>query len=758
MSLDAAALYALLPAVYRTRDAAGGGQLQALFAVMAAQSAVVEANINQLYDDQFIETCTPWAIPYIADLIGYNSIYEIAVAGPGSRAEVANTIGYRQRKGTLLALEQVTADISGRATLAVEQFRRLITTESMRHVEPRHDATVSMRAGRALDLLGTAFDVTNRTIDVRRIAPRARSAADPDTTPLDIALHGPGRSNIPDVAVHLWRWLSWPVTCAPAAMAGGGRYRFSQLGHDMPIFSTPPPRAAFTSLTTRTDIPLPVGRRELADFYGPGKSVLLTADDVPVDVGKIYGANLADRPGGSWCTVARGMIAIDPELGRIQFADDVPRPRSLKVSYSYGFPAAIGGGPYDRSAALAQLDPAGAGYRAIVGSFPDLADANPSWTSFGDLPAAIAGWNAWSDQRPGQRGIIVLPGFESLTADLTGSAAVRLPAGSSLALVAGQPVPADQPSEVTWTNSRVTITGDIEVRGVAGPAPAGQLLISGICLAGQLTVNCAASVVQIADATLVPGLGLLPDGEPLSPGDPSIVVTATGVSLSLNRVISGPIAASTSGTTRICDSIIDATSPYYVAYAGQDLAGAGADLHIEDSTVIGKVHTRTFTLASGCIFHARLGRRDPWPAAVWASRQQAGCVRFCVLPFGSITPRRYRCLPPTAAAEPALEPSFVSVRYGQPGYALLSGDVPMAIWTGADNGSQLGAYLQIQETEAVSNVQLRVPEYLPALLESGVFVHPARQAESPPVPSAYGYYPRHYGRPPDTPGIGAGLI
>src|SRR5262249_15889681 len=121
MSLDAAALYALLPAVYRTRDAEHGGQLQALFAIMAAPSAIVEDNINQLYDDQSIERCARWAIPYLADLIGYNSIYEVAVAGPGRRAEVANTVGSRQRKGTLLALEQVTTDISGRAAFAVEQ-------------------------------------------------------------------------------------------------------------------------------------------------------------------------------------------------------------------------------------------------------------------------------------------------------------------------------------------------------------------------------------------------------------------------------------------------------------------------------------------------------------------------------------------------------------------------------------------------------------------------------------------------------------
>ena len=757
MSLDAKALYALLPAVYRTRDAAGGGQLQALFAVMAAQSAIVEDNVNQLYDDQFIETCAPWVIPYIADLIGYNSIYEIAVADPGRRAEVANTIGYRQRKGTLLALEQVTADSSRRATLAAERFRRLITTESMRHVEPCHDATVSMRDGRALDLLGTAFDVTNRTIDVRRIAPRIRSVADPDTAPLDIALHGPGVSNIPDIAVHLWRWQSWAVTDALAAVVGGGRYRFSQLGHDMPIFSSPPARTAFTSLTTRADIPLPIGRRELADYYGPKASVLLTADGAPVDVSKVYGANLADRPGGSWCAVAEGKIAIDPELGRIQYGPGITPPQSLLVSYYYGFPAPVGGGSYDRSASLVDLDPADLDvFFAVVGS-----------SEYPTLESAVVGPNqqpVWNQQPPGSTGIIVLPCFASLT----GTAAVQLPAGSSLAIVAAEPVPHGGPRDVTWNNSRVTITGDITVTGVAAPPdasgtppPAGQLLISGIWVAGQLQVNGvngAPVVVQVADSTLVPGLGLLPDGEPLSPGDPSIVVTTTGASLSLNRVISGPIAADPSGTTRVCNSIVNATSPYYVAYGGEDLASAGADLHIEDSTVIGKVRTRTFTLASGCIFHARLGRRDPWPAAIWASRRQVGCVRFCVLPFGSITSRRYQCLPPSAEAEPALEPSFVTLRYGQPGYALLSGDVPMAIWTGADNGSQLGAYLQIKETEAVSNVQLRVPEYLPALLESGIFIHPARHAEVPLVPTAYGYYPRRYDRSADTPGIGAELI
>jgi hypothetical protein len=61
----------------------------------------------------------------------------------------------------------------------------------------------------------------------------------------------------------------------------------------------------------------------------------------------------------------------------------------------------------------------------------------------------------------------------------------------------------------------------------------------------------------------------------------------------------------------VCASIVDATSPYHVAYAASDLVAAGADLHVEDSTIVGKVRTRTIPLASNTIFHARLGARDP---------------------------------------------------------------------------------------------------------------------------------------------------
>ena len=206
------------------------------------------------------------------------------------------------------------------------------------------------------------------------------------------------------------------------------------------------------------------------------------------------------------------------------------------------------------------------------------------------------------------------------------------------------------------------------------------------------------------------------------------------------RSISGPIAADATGATRICSSIVDATGPCCVAYAGAHLASAGADLHVEDSTIIGKVWTRTLPLASNTIFYARRTRHDPWKAPLWCSRQQTGCVRFCWLPANSITPRRYRCLPPDAASQSALEPKFITLQYGHPSYALLSGDVPLAVWQGADNGSQIGVYYQIDETGAIRNVQLRAPEFLPFGLEAGIFLEPSRSARVRPLPQFYGYH------------------
>src|SRR6516164_2553068 len=98
MRFDAKRIYESLPAIYRTRDAERGEPLKALLSVIADQAGVLEEDLAQLYDDQFIETCADWAVPYIGDLIGYRALYGLPSQVRSPRAEVANTIGLRRRK------------------------------------------------------------------------------------------------------------------------------------------------------------------------------------------------------------------------------------------------------------------------------------------------------------------------------------------------------------------------------------------------------------------------------------------------------------------------------------------------------------------------------------------------------------------------------------------------------------------------------------------------------------------------------------
>ncbi len=728
-------IYSLLPAVYRSRDALLGGQLSAFYAVLESQYGIVRDNLMQLYADQFIETCAPWVIPYIGELIGYDPIYTLATGSPDSRAEVANTIGYRRRKGTLLAMEQLTRDVSGRATFVVEEFERLITNLSLRDVRRHHNATANLRRGSDLQDQWGPFNQLSRTIDVRRIAPRILTpqcaAGAPDTTPLDIALHGPGRFNIPDIAIWIWRCRNRTIADAPAFALGGGGYFFSALGGPVPLFQQPPPAPLpFARLFDEGDMPEPISRwrfHNRLDHYYPA-SLQLIADGVPVPASQIVCANLTQFQSAGSCIVPAGKIAIDPELGRIQYAPGLTPPAQLRVNYNYGSPAEMAGGPYDRTENVAP--PASAGTPMVVGSagYPTLASAVDAWNA---LPA-------------GSSAIILLPNFESYVIDLTGANAIQLSAECQL-LIASAAISAGAPP--VYDNSCVTLSGNIEVLGLPAPLlpdgdspPLGQFQLSGIWLSGQLQIGGDPCCVQIADSTVVPGLSLTVQGDPSSPGTPSIQGPAagspTGVTLCLTRVITGPIALPSSCTARISSSIVDAGAPYHPAYAGGDLDSPGASLHIEDSTVIGKVWAQAIRLASNTIFRSSLqgGASNPgsWLAPVWANRLQVGCVRFCWLPWKSLTPRRYECLPPNASTQPALEPAFITLRFNQPAYCLLSGEVPMAIWKGADNGSQMGVYLGIQETEAVTNVQIRSVEYLPANLERGVFLIPSEAVRDTP--------------------------
>src|SRR5262245_36286754 len=198
MSFDAQKLYELLPAIYRARDAEQGEPLRQLLTVIAGQVAVLEEDIEQLYDNQFIETCADWVVPFIGDLVGYRQLYGKTPQVRSPRAEVADTIRLRRSKGTAAMLGQLASDVTGWDACAVEMFRNLATTQSMNHLRPGNLATSSVRGTLKLEHANGPFDSMAHTVDVRRIASNR------------------GRYNIGNIAIYLWRLRSYALSNSPA--------------------------------------------------------------------------------------------------------------------------------------------------------------------------------------------------------------------------------------------------------------------------------------------------------------------------------------------------------------------------------------------------------------------------------------------------------------------------------------------------------------------------------------------------------------
>ena len=191
MTIDADKLYELLPAIYRIRDEEHAGALRALIGVLAEQATVLEESLAQLYDDQFIETCAPWVVPYIGDLIGYRPLHARVARVGGPRAEVAHTIAFRRRKGTAAMLEQLARDVTGWDAHVVEYFQLLATTQYMNHVRRRAVAWADLRDWRAtFAQRDSAFDTLART---------SRDACD--------LRRRSGRYNIPNIGIFLWRLM-----------------------------------------------------------------------------------------------------------------------------------------------------------------------------------------------------------------------------------------------------------------------------------------------------------------------------------------------------------------------------------------------------------------------------------------------------------------------------------------------------------------------------------------------------------------------
>jgi hypothetical protein len=693
MTFDRERLYELLPAIHRIRDKEQGEPLKALLSVIADQVAILEEDLAQLYDDQFIETSAPWVAPYIGDLIGIKGLRGSGTQNITPRAEVAHTIGYRRRKGTAAVLEQLARDVTGWPARAVEFFQILATTQYLNHLRPENRSFISVREANRLEYLGSAFEHLEggedlaHTVDVRRIA------------------SGRGRYNIPNVGLFLWRLQANPATGWPAVPASPGdkrRFHFSPLANDSQLFNHPVTEDEITHLAEPINVPDRISRRvlnrNLEDYYGDDKSILLNVagDDIIPDPNNplqklsdlISVCDLTD-----WAHEPSAKIAIDPVLGRVAFPSDLAAPPL--VNFYYGFSAKMGGGEYDRVASFDvqlkpdQLNAPAVTIKKVANTHSEqYSSIQAALDALGDGPAIIEITDSGRYE-------------ETINIDAT-NRRIELRA-------------ADQRRPTLILSGSLQITGgDDDTVSING------LLITG----GSLNVSGRLSRFRLRHCTLVPGITISADGTPSSPLTPSLIIKSNGTDVEIDHSISGAVRAVREARVRVFNSIIDATEITGVAYADDDNESAGGTLQIENSTVIGKVHTGLMEMASNTIFMSNRSNSDDrakWPSALVVQRRQEGCARFSYLPAGALVPRRFQCQPQSDADADRVRPIFASLRYGDPEYCQLRPDCPVEIRQGADDESEMGAFHDLYQPQREAHLRTRLNEYLRFGLEAGIF-------------------------------------
>jgi Phage tail protein (Tail_P2_I) len=743
--IDTQSVFELLPAVYRLRDADGGGPLEALVSILADQADVVDLDIESLYDNWFVETCDAWLIPYLGDLLAVRPVYPIAGA-VSQRSYVANTIRYRRRKGTVSVLEGLAADVTGWPAKAVEFFQLLETTQYANHLRLQNLRTPDLRDADGLELLGGPFERAAHTAEVRRIGSRR------------------GRYNIPNVGLHLWRLSSYPLGLddvddgtAATARATPGKlgdvHTFNPLGLDAPLFNDPSNVLDVAQRVQEEDVPALLRRRALFDelegvrraslgwpatrarfFTKRRHAVRVWTQATPagpwveVSEERILVADLSlgqlppstkdyPKPQGGADVSLPIDVAIDPRVGRLTFPSGAT-PNAVEVAYAYGFPADIGGGPYERrSDLLEQFVDVKRPPSVVFGVGRDTALVQG--TNFPTLAAAVQAWNL---EPAGTVGVIVVFDSRTYSETLTGVSQVKVPEQSSLLILGGER-PDNTADAFAASGVRPHLKGDIHVIGTAPDKEApGHLQIDGLLIEGSVTVRAGnLGTLRLSNCAIAPRtVGDAPGPSPrrlVAEPSPKLERLIEARRIELVRTIVGPVSLADDRYALVVDaSVLDGTG-------GPAIDAAQAEVTLSGATVFGDLQAKTLE-AENSIFDG----------IVVAARTQSGCVRFSFVPADPAcrTPRRYRCQPELALADVSgaaakaavvarVKPAYNSRDYGNPAYAQLDLRCAREIRTGAEDGSEMGVFTIVKQPQREANLEVALGEYLPFGLEAGWF-------------------------------------
>jgi hypothetical protein len=698
-------LYNLLPAIYRMRDALQPDYpLRTLLRAIAGQVDEFAADIGHQYDNWFIETCDDDLVPYFAELVGLSLGPSLPTSADATRsgadviwrrAQVADAIADRSRKGSFSVLEQLATQATGWPARVIELRQVALATQSVQMPDVGRRRLIDLADMEALELLPTPLSDAAPLTDVRRLS----------------SYRTPGTVDPSAVAVWLWRLVADQVSRAPAASAGeDNRYTFDQFGRDLPLAVIPAGDPA-SPPSTELDVAMTITRRalqlRLEDYYGPGRSICVYRGGEPISRSEILVADLS-----RWHErTPEGRVCIDPLLGRIAFPVRHPPEEEISVTCARLGIGTIGGGSYQRPfpAATAPVYPVGPGGHASI-------------------RRALGAWRAAKEQGHAPSAVIEITDDGVYREHLD----IRLAAGEQLEIRAAQ----GRRPAIIPVETRGGRPDRLRVRGADDPGAEHppSFGLDGVWVARHsLDLYGSFARVVLRHCTLLPASGLAGSESPEERRLPSLVVHGMPCPITISSSVIGKIRVESPETgfeplpLAVCDSVLDASDLREPAVLGTDGRPAWVRMSLSRVTVLGGAEVHSAGLVEDSILTGALD----------CERRQTGNVRFCYLGPGSRTPKRTNCQPEVALARaeakiargtPAagerrkmealiaarLVPRFDSVRFGQAAYARLAGDAAPELTHGAHDEGELGAYHDLWQALRAADLRTQVRQFVPA--------------------------------------------
>ena len=508
MSFDAATLYGLLPAWIRLRDAAQGGPLQDVVAVLADQVAVLEEDLAQSYDNLFIETCAPWARPLYrrpaasdaADrrLARRRHRHRRVAVRRSARAELpaADRAARPRRCGEddlLPAPQDHAADAGatvgrrdsglGRACAGVLPDARVVAGGAQSH-PPRKllRARSAQRARHRPHRRAVRRHAAHRRCAPARAGAGLAQRAQCRHLPVAAAQHEASIRSRPGASAPPATIASAPARSARTRRCSRATRRASTPPSRVPSRCCPGRSDRRRSSTTWRDTMRPAPPPASPSFYGhfgaapagtlpdaPGASLFVVVDGAPIPPEQVQCMNLA-----TWRQPLTNTVGIDVALGRIALG---PAIAAANVGAGLRVPRLPGRSRRRR------LRPAGVPAAAVAAELPSSPSRRrPARRQFTTIAAAIA-----ATAGKGRALISVLD-----SATYAEALSVALGAGESLAIEA-----ADLQRPHLHLAAPLAVTG---------PADA-MLTLSGLLIEGAVSVGGALARLRVLHSTRVAGAG-----------------------------------------------------------------------------------------------------------------------------------------------------------------------------------------------------------------------------------------------------------